>query len=267
MSDDIMKLCVGVGGSLSGEHGIGYEKKEFMDLVFTDDGSRRDDAGEACFQSGRASESFEDFPYASRLHRGRQAYDNEHGRNRQSAWKQFLLGRTMSALTIDGISPARLSRPESVEELAELSAVEKDRLFLSAPARRLGFRESSSARGLRRRSDVAFRITEYNPADLTIHVEAGVTLGQLESALLENNQSLPLDPWNGPSATIGGIAAANAQGPFRATGTIRDWIIGMKVVDIDGRRFQDRRPRREECDRLRSREALYWFSRNARDHR
>jgi glycolate oxidase FAD binding subunit len=34
---------------------------------------------------------------------------------------------------------------------------------------------------------------------------------------------------------MGGIAAANAQGPFRAVGTIRDWIIGMKVVEIDGR--------------------------------
>lgn len=36
MSEEIMKLCVRVGGSLSGEHGIGYEKKDFMDLVFTD---------------------------------------------------------------------------------------------------------------------------------------------------------------------------------------------------------------------------------------
>jgi glycolate oxidase subunit GlcD len=36
MSDDIMKLCVAVGGSLSGEHGIGYEKKEYMGMVFTD---------------------------------------------------------------------------------------------------------------------------------------------------------------------------------------------------------------------------------------
>ena len=66
-------------------------------------------------------------------------------------------------------------------------------------------------------------------------MEAGITLGQLEHALLENNQSLPLNPWNGLKATIGGIAAANAQGPFRAVGTIRDWIIGMKVVHVDGR--------------------------------
>src|SRR5262249_23962055 len=36
MSEEIMKLCVNVGGSLSGEHGIGYEKKDFMDLVFNE---------------------------------------------------------------------------------------------------------------------------------------------------------------------------------------------------------------------------------------
>ena len=36
-SEDIMKLCVDVGGSLSGEHGIGVEKKEFMGLVFSDE--------------------------------------------------------------------------------------------------------------------------------------------------------------------------------------------------------------------------------------
>jgi glycolate oxidase subunit GlcD len=36
MGEDIMKICVDVGGALSGEHGIGVEKKEFMDLVFTE---------------------------------------------------------------------------------------------------------------------------------------------------------------------------------------------------------------------------------------
>src|SRR3989442_7380333 len=36
MSEEIMKLCVAVGGSLSGEHRIRYEKKDFMDLVFSE---------------------------------------------------------------------------------------------------------------------------------------------------------------------------------------------------------------------------------------
>ena len=36
-SDEIVRLCVAAGGSLSGEHGIGLEKRDFMPLVFTDD--------------------------------------------------------------------------------------------------------------------------------------------------------------------------------------------------------------------------------------
>ena len=36
MGADILKLCVAVGGVLSGEHGIGIEKRELMPCMFTD---------------------------------------------------------------------------------------------------------------------------------------------------------------------------------------------------------------------------------------
>jgi len=36
LGGDIMKVCVDAGGALSGEHGIGIEKKEFMGLVFNE---------------------------------------------------------------------------------------------------------------------------------------------------------------------------------------------------------------------------------------
>jgi glycolate oxidase subunit GlcD len=36
MGEEIMRVCVAVGGSLSGEHGIGIEKRDFMELVFTE---------------------------------------------------------------------------------------------------------------------------------------------------------------------------------------------------------------------------------------
>jgi len=36
-SDEIVRLCIGAGGALSGEHGIGLEKRDFMPLVFTGD--------------------------------------------------------------------------------------------------------------------------------------------------------------------------------------------------------------------------------------
>jgi glycolate oxidase len=46
-SDELVRLCVDAGGALSGEHGIGLEKRDFMPLVFTDD----DLAAQACVRS------------------------------------------------------------------------------------------------------------------------------------------------------------------------------------------------------------------------
>ena len=138
-------------------------------------------------------------------------------------------------LTIDGITSGKTVRPESVADLAAAMAEEKGAVVPMGAGTQLHFgnplRAADCVVDLSRLS----RITTYNPAELTIHVEAGATLGQIQDALAPNKQALPLDPWNGPTATIGGIAATNAQGPMRAIGSIRDWIIGMKVIHVDGR--------------------------------
>jgi glycolate oxidase FAD binding subunit len=138
-------------------------------------------------------------------------------------------------LTIDGLAPSKVIRPQSIEELAGALSNEQGAVVPVGAGTQTYFgnplRQADCLVDLSR----LWEITEYISEDLTIHVQAGVTLEQIQHALLENNQFLPLDPWSGPAATMGGIAAANAQGPFRAVGTIRDWIIGMKVVEIDGR--------------------------------
>ena len=138
-------------------------------------------------------------------------------------------------MIVDSVSVQRVLAPSSTEELAEILRDEAGTIAPVGAGTQLAFGNPPEAidcvvdtRGLS-------RITDYVPADLTIHVEAGVRLGQLEDTLGENNQMLPLDPWNGPEATVGGIVATNAQGPLRAVGTIRDWIIGMKVVHPGGR--------------------------------
>jgi glycolate oxidase FAD binding subunit len=137
-------------------------------------------------------------------------------------------------VTIDGRSSERALRPESVEELSHILATEPGTIVpigsatrqeYGNPLRRLDYAIDTTALN---------GITEYVPADLTIHVQAGLRLQDLERTLSENNQFVPLDPFEGPASTIGGIAATNAQGPYRASGTIRDWIIGMKVVEANG---------------------------------
>jgi glycolate oxidase FAD binding subunit len=138
-------------------------------------------------------------------------------------------------LTIDGIPVPKVFRPATVDELADILATEKGAIVPVGAATQTQFgnplRNADCAVDLTALSEIA----AYNPADLTIHVQAGVSLGQLEQALMQNNLFIPIDPWNGPGATLAGVIATDAQGPFRATGTIRDWIIGMKVVHADGR--------------------------------
>lgn len=83
------------------------------------------------------------------------------------------------------------------------------------------------------------RILAVEPGDLTVTVEAGATLGQVQAALAEHGQFLPLDPPHSETATIGGILATDAWGPSRlGFGTARDWLIGIAVVDGQGRRVQ-----------------------------
>jgi len=46
-ADELVRLCVDAGGALSGEHGIGLEKRDFMPLVFT----KEDLNAQACVRS------------------------------------------------------------------------------------------------------------------------------------------------------------------------------------------------------------------------
>ncbi len=83
------------------------------------------------------------------------------------------------------------------------------------------------------------RILKYEPRDLTISVEAGVTFADLSRVLAQNRQMIPLDPPFSESATIGGMLAANTSGPRRRLhGTARDFVIGMKFATLEGKLVQ-----------------------------
>jgi glycolate oxidase FAD binding subunit len=83
------------------------------------------------------------------------------------------------------------------------------------------------------------RILAYEPRDLTISVEAGVTYAELSRALTPNRQMIPLDPPFSETATIGGIVASNSSGPRRRLyGTARDLVIGMKFATLEGKLIQ-----------------------------
>jgi glycolate oxidase FAD binding subunit len=80
------------------------------------------------------------------------------------------------------------------------------------------------------------RVLQYEPSDLTISVEAGITYRELSRVLAEHRQMIPLDPHFSDSATAGGILAANVSGPRRRLyGTARDLVIGMTFATLEGK--------------------------------
>ena len=82
-------------------------------------------------------------------------------------------------------------------------------------------------------------VIDYPTRDMTITVEAGVTMASLAARLAENNQELPVDAPFADSATIGGVIASNWNGPRRyGLGTIRDYVVGISAIDGRGVAFQ-----------------------------
>ena len=76
-------------------------------------------------------------------------------------------------------------------------------------------------------------IVAYEPTELVVTARCGTALSFLENALHEQGQFLPFEPPHfGPEATFGGCIAAGLSGPRRASaGALRDFVLGVKIVD------------------------------------
>jgi glycolate oxidase FAD binding subunit len=79
-------------------------------------------------------------------------------------------------------------------------------------------------------------IVEYDPAELTFTARPGTPLTEIDSMLAANGQHLPFDPPRlGPGGTIGGAVAAGVTGPSGFAAGIRDFVVGVRFVDGNGR--------------------------------
>lgn len=139
---------------------------------------------------------------------------------------------------IDGKEPQQVVFPESVEQVAEVLRSAAAQKTTVTPIGEGGFLHIGA---LPRRYDLALslqrmnRVVDYQPTDMTVTVEAGMSLARLQALLGEHGQWLPLDPPSPERATIGGIIAANLSGPSRLSqGTVRDFLLGLRVVTADG---------------------------------
>ena len=79
-------------------------------------------------------------------------------------------------------------------------------------------------------------VREYTPEDMTVTVEGGMNLAELQFTLAERGQWLPIDPPHAGRVTIHQLLSENLSGPRRCGfGTIREHLIGLEAVLADGR--------------------------------
>jgi len=79
------------------------------------------------------------------------------------------------------------------------------------------------------------QVVDYPSRDLTITVQAGISVGQLQAVLAEQGQWLPVDVPQAVTATLGGSLAVNVSGPRRyGYGTWRDYVIGIRFLQDEG---------------------------------
>jgi glycolate oxidase FAD binding subunit len=142
-------------------------------------------------------------------------------------------------LSVDDLLPSKIMRPGDADDAARGL-----RLCDLTPAAAVIWGGGTQMRlgASPRRYDIAFstermtRLLEYEPADLTCRVEAGMRLTDLQAALGAQGQRLPLDPPHPERATVGGMVAANSNGLGRARyGTVRDWVIGIAIAYPSGK--------------------------------
>jgi glycolate oxidase FAD binding subunit len=131
-----------------------------------------------------------------------------------------------------------VEKPATAEELAKRLHQAAESGSAVVP---VGGGRSSRMGGLPLRCDVALhttrldRMLEHSQADMVVSVEAGITLEALQEELAKAGQFLPLDPFNSPGHTIGGLLATGWTGPLRHRfGSPRDYLIGIRVAMPDG---------------------------------
>jgi glycolate oxidase FAD binding subunit len=138
---------------------------------------------------------------------------------------------------VDGVWPSLVVEPGTIEETSEVMKLASREGLAVSPrggGTKMGLGNPPREVDLVLSTARMDEVIEHVPGDQIVRVQAGLRLEDLQERLAESNQMLGLDPPE-EGATIGGVVAANSSGPRRLRyGTVRDLIIGIRVVLADG---------------------------------
>jgi len=248
-SREIMAACVAVGGTITGEHGVGVDKRDYMPLIYSADDletmrwvKRAFDQVGLCNPGKVLPDANDDEPVAPGATHNRGIEVKAKSPDAIAATLELALGSDCladdpEAFVVDGQPAEVAATPGSIEQLSELMKLAHREGWPVLPAGNGGWLDNG--RPLRRRPLVVTTrrldpAVEHQPEDLVATVGAGTTLKALNQTLEGAGQWWPLDPL-GPG-TLGAAVATAAAGPLAAAfGTPRGMVLGLTAVLADGR--------------------------------
>ena len=147
---------------------------------------------------------------------------------------------TSPPYAVFGQVPARVARPESADEAQEVVREAAGAAIVpwgGGTRQELG--HAPECYDIALSTERLDRITDYQPADLTVTAQAGVTVARLQETLAEHGQFLALDVARPEKQTVGGIVAARAGSLRRlAYGSVRDSLLGVTVINAQAERVK-----------------------------
>ena len=202
-NQEILRRAADMGGTISGEHGVGLEKLEFLSLAV-------------------------DRPTLGLMHRVKNAFDPDERLNP---------GKAIPAIPVLAPAPADVTAQTGMTPLAAkvaAAAAAGDYLLPGAAGTRSAWSQGPRVESAILRLAASPERIELDTENLTVTVSASTSSERLREALAVDGFWLPpLDHgWHG---SVGGDVATNQFAPTAATlGPIARWLLGARLVTGDG---------------------------------
>lgn len=139
---------------------------------------------------------------------------------------------------VDGFTPQAVVRPGDrlqVSEILRWASAEKVSILPRGGGTRMGLGNVPRRAELVMDLGKLDQLVDYQPADMTATVEAGVTLMSLQQQLAPGGEFVPLESALPGRSTVGGTLSVGTGGPLaHAYGLPREWLIGIGVISSQG---------------------------------
>ena len=139
---------------------------------------------------------------------------------------------------VDGLTPQAIVRPGDRLQVAEVlrwASSERVSVLPRGGGTRMGLGNVPKQADLILDLGGLDRLVDYQPADMTATVEAGMTLASLQQRLAPGGEFVPLESALPDRSTVGGTLSVGMSGPLAcAYGLPREWLIGISVLSPQG---------------------------------